>query len=194
MYAIQDKLDESLRSRDFARLREAVDNLPPSDLASLIGELPGEQQVPLFRVLPRKTAAATFAYLPLEKQEELLRSLGQEDVAAILNEMSPDDRTMLLEELPAAATRQLLLLLDELERAVALQLLGYPEDSVGRLMTPHYIAVGPDWTVQQVLDYIREYGQDSETLNLVYVVDSGGMLIDDIRMRKFLLSAPTRRV
>jgi magnesium transporter len=194
MYAIQDKLDESLRSRDFAGLREAVDNLPPSDVANLIGELPGEQQVPVFRVLPRKTAAATFEYLPLEKQEELLRSLGQEDVAAILNEMSPDDRTMLLEELPAAATRQLLSLLNEQERAVALQLLGYPEDSVGRLMTPYYIAVQPDWTVQQVLDYIRRHGQDSETLNLVYVVDNRGLLIDDIRMRRFLLSDPERRV
>jgi magnesium transporter len=194
MYDIQTRLDESLRSRDFAGLREAVDNLPPADVANLIGELPGEQQVPIFRVLPRKTAAATFEYLPLEKQEELLRSLGQEDVAAILNEMSPDDRTMLLEELPAAATRQLLSLLDEGERSVALNLLGYPEESVGRLMTPHYIAVGPDWTVQQVLDYIRRHGQDSETLNLVYVVDRRGILIDDIRMRKFLLSDPERRV
>jgi magnesium transporter len=194
MYDIQTRLDESLRSRDFVGLREAVDHLPPADVANLIGELPSEQQVPLFRVLPRETAAATFEYLPLEKQEELLRSLGQEDVAAILNEMSPDDRTMLLEELPAAATRQLLSLLDEQERAVALSLLGYPEGSVGRLMTPYYIAVGTDWTVQQVLDYIRRHGQDSETLNLVYVVDDRGNLIDDIRMRKFLLSDPGRHV
>ena len=194
MYGIQTKLNESLRSRDFAGLREAVDNLPPSDLANLISELPSEQQVPVFRVLPRKTAAATFEYLPLEKQEELLRSLGHEDVAAILNEMSPDDRTMLLEELPAAATRQLLSLLNEQERSVALKLLGYPEDSVGRLMTPNYIAVQPEWTVQHVLNYIREHGQDSETLNLVYVVDDRGVLIDDIRMRKFLLSDPIRRV
>jgi magnesium transporter len=194
MYDIQTRLDESLRSRDFAGLREAVDNLPPSDLANLISELSSEQQVPVFRVLPRKTAAATFEYLPREKQEELLRSLGQEDVAAILNEMSPDDRTMLLEELPAAAIRQLLSLLDERERSVALNLLGYPEGSVGRLMTPYYIAVYPDWTVQHVLNYIRKHGQDSETLNLIYVVDGRGILIDDIRMRKLLLSDPERRV
>jgi magnesium transporter len=194
MYGIQTKLDESFRSRDFTGLREELEKLPPADLAHLIGELQGEQQVPVFRVLPRKTAAATFEYLPREKQEELLRSLGQEDIAAILNEMSPDDRTRLLEELPAAATRQLLSLLDERERSVALKLLGYPEDSVGRLMTPYYIAIHPDWTVQRVLDYIREHGQDSETLNLIYVVDSRGLLIDDIRMRKFLLSDPGRRV
>jgi magnesium transporter len=85
-------------------------------------------------------------------------------------------------------------LLDEKERAVAIQLLGYPENSVGRFMTPEYIAVRPYWTVRRVLDYVRKYGHDKETLNLVYVVDGDGVLIDDIRMRRFLLSDPERRV
>ncbi|MCI0339501.1 MAG: magnesium transporter [Acidobacteria bacterium] len=194
MQSIRIRLEEAIRSRDFAGLREAVDNLPSSDLSNLISELPSEQQAPVFRILPRKTAATTFEYLPLEKQEELLKSLAQDDVAAILNEMSPDDRTMLLEELPATATRQLLSLLNEKERAVAAKLLGYPEGSVGRLMTPDYIAVRPHWTIRQVLDYIRVHGPDSETLNLVYVVDERGVLIDDIRMRRFLLSDPERHV
>ncbi len=82
--AILTKLEEALRARDFAGLREAVDHLPPADLANLISELPGEQQAPIFRIPPRKTAATTFEYLPLEKQEEVLKSLAQEDVAAIL--------------------------------------------------------------------------------------------------------------
>jgi magnesium transporter len=194
MQSIRTNLEEALGSRDFAGLREAVDNLPPSDLANLISELPGEQQAPVFRVLPRKTAAATFEYLPLEKQEGLLKSLAQEVVAAILNEMSPDDRTRLLEELPAAATIQLLSLLNDKERAVASRLLGYPENTVGRLMTPDYIAVRPNWSVRQVLDYVRQHGPDSETLNLIYVIDDRGMLIDDIRMRRFLLSDPDKRV
>ena len=86
-------------------------------------------------------------------------------VVAILNEMSPDDRTALLEELPSAAARQLIQLLTPEERHVAQALLGYPEGSVGRLMTPDFIAVHEDWTVQQVLDYVREHGRDSETLN-----------------------------
>src|SRR5262249_9992027 len=194
MQVIQTRLEDAIRLRDFVGLRDAVRSLPPSELADLISEAPGEQQATVFRVLPRATAAATFEYLPHDKQEELLKSLAQEEVAAILNDMSPDDRTMLLEELPAAATRQLLSLLDEKERAVALKLLGYPEDSVGRLMTPEYIAVRPDWTVRQVLDYVRTHGQDKETLNLIYVVDDGGVLIDDIRMRRVLLvgSGPRR--
>ena len=105
--------------------------------------------------------------------------------------MAPDDRTTFLEELPAEATRQLLALLTPEERAVAVPLLGYPEGSIGRLMTPHYVAVKEDWTVAQVLDYIRAHGQDSETLNVIYVVDDAGLLIDDIRIREFLLAAPT---
>jgi magnesium transporter len=194
MQSIQNQLEDAICSRDFAGLRDAVNNLPPLDLANLMSDLPGEQQAPVFRVLPRKTAAATFEYLPLEKQEELLKSLAHEEVAAILNQMADDDRTQLFEELPGAATRQLLELLTDEERTVAIKLLGYPERSVGRLMTPHYIAVRPTWSVRQVLDYIREHGRDSETLNLVYVVDDRGVLIDDIRMRKFLLADPQQRV
>jgi magnesium transporter len=102
--------------------------------------------------------------------------------------MAPDDRTMFLEELPATATRQLLSLLTPAERAVAVTLLGYPEDSIGRLMTPEYVGVREHWTVRQVLDHIREHGQDSETLNVVYVVDEHGLLIDDIRIRELLLT------
>jgi magnesium transporter len=108
--------------------------------------------------------------------------------------MAPDDRTMFLEELPAAATRQLLSLLTPEEQKVARTLLGYPEGSIGRLMTPQYIAVHENWTVQQVLDYIREHGEDSETLNVIYVVDTQGALIDDIRIRELLLAKPMLRV
>jgi magnesium transporter len=108
--------------------------------------------------------------------------------------MAPDDRTMFLEELPAPVTRQLLALLTPEERAIASTLLGYPEDSIGRLMTPAYIAVGEHWSIQQVLDFIREHGQDSETLNVIYVVDDQGRLVDDIRIRELLLTQPSSRV
>src|SRR5499425_363821 len=187
---IQTMFEDAISARDFAGLRDAVDDLPPSELAPLIQDLPIEQQTTIFRILPRRLAATTFEYLPLKEQEEMLRSLAQEEVGAILNEMSDDDRTKLLEELPAAATKQMLALLNDEERAKAVKLLGYPEGSVGRLMTPHYIAVRPHWTVQEVLDYVRKHGHDSETINMVYVVDDRGLLIDDIRIRRFLLSDP----
>src|SRR5437763_3548510 len=149
--------------------------------------MPEDEQVIIFRVLPHALAADVFEYLDIDAQQKLLRAMAHEQVVGILNEMAPDDRTALLEELPSAAARQLIQLLTPEERRVATALLGYPEDSVGRLMTPDFIAVKEDWTVQQVLDYIREHGQDSETLNVIYVVDDRGKLIDDVRMREFLL-------
>jgi len=189
-----DELAAAVRARDFSQLRDRVRNRPPADVAALLGDLGVEDQVVVFRVLPRKTAAATFEYLSLDAQETLLKAMAQEDVAGLLNNMAPDDRTMFLEELPAPVTRQLLALLTPEERTVAVALLGYPENSVGRLMTPHYVAVREEWTVQAVLDYIRTHGQDSETLNVIYVVDENGALIDDIRIREFLLTSPVNRV
>jgi magnesium transporter len=176
-----------IEARDFAALRELFREWPPADVAEVILDLPGDEQVIIFRVLPHDLAADVFEYIGIEEQHKLLRAMAHEQVVGILNEMAPDDRTALLEELPSDAARKLIRFLTPEERRVATALLGYPEDSVGRLMTPDFIAVKEDWIVQEVLDYIRAYGQDSETLNVIYVVDDHGKLIDDIRMREFLL-------
>ena len=122
-----DELAAIVRARDFTRLRDLVRNWPPGDLAAALTDLPLDEQVVVFRILPRKDAAGTFEYLSIEQQEALLKGMAQEDVAALLNDMAPDERTRFLEELPASATRQLLALLTPQERAVAVTLLGYPE-------------------------------------------------------------------
>lgn len=181
-------------ARNFGALREVFREWPPADVAEVIRDVPEDEQVIIFRVLPAALAADVFEYLGIEEQQKLLRAMAHEQVVAILNEMSPDDRTALLEELPSAAARQLIRLLTPEERHVATALLGYPEDSVGRLMTPDFIQVKEAWTVQHVLDYVREYGRDTETLNFVYVVDERGKLIDDVRMREFLLRPLTTKV
>jgi magnesium transporter len=183
-----------IEARDFAALREVFREWAPADVAEVILDLPEDEQVIIFRVLPHDLAADVFEYLDFDAQQTLLRAMAHEQVGAILNEMSPDDRTALLEELPSAAARQLIQLLTPEERRVAIALLGYPEDSVGRLMTPDFIAINEDWTVQQVLDYVREHGRDSETLNFIYVVDDRGKLIDDVRMREFLLRPLTAKI
>ena len=178
----------ALQRRDFSRIRETLIDWPALDLSNLIGNFPYEDRVLLFRCLPRLLATQTFEYLPLDKQQELLKGMASDEIAVILNAMAPDDRTGLFEELPGAATKQMLTLLSQKERAVANLLLGYPDGSVGRLMTPNYVSVQKEWSVQEVLDYIRENGQDSETLNVIYIVDERGILIDDVRMRVFLLA------
>src|SRR3982750_1739397 len=183
-----------IHARDFAALRQVFSDWPPADVAEVILDLAEDEQVIVFRVLPAALAADVFEYLDIEAQQQLLRAMAHEQVVAILNEMSPDDRTALLEEMPSAAARQLIRLLTPDERRVAQSLLGYPEVSVGRLMTPDFIAVHEDWTVKEVLDYVRENGQDSETLNVIYVVDDRGKLIDDLRIREFLLKPLATKV
>jgi magnesium transporter len=183
-----------IEARDFAGLRELFSDWPPADVAEVIVDMPEDERVIIFRVLPAALAADVFEYLEVDAQQELLRSMAREQVVAILNEMSPDDRTALLEEMPSAAARQLIRLLTPEERRVAQALLGYPEGTVGRLMTPDFVAVRDQWTVKEVLDYVREHGRDSETLNFLYVVDERGKLIDDLRIREFLLRPLTTRV
>src|SRR5437868_5998224 len=188
------EIQSLIRARDFTALRELFADWPPADVAEVILDMPEDDQVIVFRVLPAALAADVFEYLGIDAQQQLLRAMAHEQVVAILNEMSPDDRTALLEELPSAAARQLIQLLTPEERKVAQSLLGYPEGSVGRLMTPDFVAVREHWTVKEVLDYVREHGRDSETLNVIYVVDDRGKLIDDLRIREFLLKPLSTKV
>lgn len=184
---LQPEIRSLIDARNFGALRELFSEWPPADIAEVITDFSEDEQVVVFRVLPHNLAADVFEYLEVEAQQQLLRAMAHEQVVGILNEMSPDDRTALLEELPSAAARQLIRLLTPEERSIAQALLGYPEGSVGRLMTPDLIAVDAGWTVKEVLDYVRENGQDSETLNVIYVVDDRGKLLDDVRIREFLL-------
>lgn len=169
-------------------VKEILQDWSPTDIADLLNYFDEKDTVIIFRLLHTELAADTFEYLDFDKQFELLKAMGNEEVGNILNEMDPDDRTALFEELPAAAAKQLIQLLSAEERKIALNLLGYPENSVGRLMTPDYIAINQSWTIKEVLDFIRENGKNKETLDIIYVVDNKGKLLDDIKIRKFLLS------
>src|SRR5262245_50181487 len=186
-------LERAIRARDFPALHEMLKHWPPTT-ASVIETLSVEEQVIAFRLLPRDLAADVFEYLPLDAQERLLKAMATGEVAKILNDMAPDDRTALLDELPAAATRQLLNLLTPQERSIAVSLLGYPEGSIGRLMTPDYVRVRPDWAVEHALSHIRRYGHDSETLSILYVIDDRDRLIGEVPIRKVLLAAATTHV
>ena len=174
--------------KDLAALKKYVEPWLPADLAPLVAELSVEELAALFRVGSRELAVATFTYVPIDGQKKLLKMLTQEQAAALLNALPPDDRTAFLNELPLDVAMQMLAMLTPDERQVAQALLAYPEHSVGRMMTLDFVAVRPEWSVREALDYIREHGYDRETLNMVYVVDAEGHLIDDIRVRRLLLS------
>ena len=182
------EIESLIAERKLSILKEILSDWTPADIADLIVELPEQDKVIVFRVLPADLATDTFEHLEFDTQEELLKAMGNEEASSILNDMSPDDRTALLEDLPGTTAKRLIQLLSADERKIAQALLGYPENSVGRLMTPDYIAVKPDWTVAETLEYIRNNGADSETLNVIYFVDEKGKLIDDIKIREVILS------
>jgi magnesium transporter len=183
------EIESLIAERKLSLLKEILSDWSPADIADLIIDLPEQDKVIVFRVLPVDLATDTFEHLEFDTQEELLKAMGNEEAAAILNDMSPDDRTALLEELPGASAKRLIQLLSHEERKIAQTLLGYPENSVGRLMTPDYVAVKQSWTVSETLEYIRKNGEDKETLNVIYVIDEKGRLIDDIKIREIILSS-----
>ncbi|MBN9400914.1 MAG: magnesium transporter ['Candidatus Kapabacteria' thiocyanatum] len=186
---ITPEIEELIAVRDFETIREVFADWDAIDLADLISELREESRVVVFRLLPKDVASDTFSYCDFDTQQDLLHDMAKEEVASVLNEMSPDDRTQLFEDLPGNVVSELINTLSAEERSIALALLNYPEDSVGRLMTPDYVIVKKHWTVQQALDHIRNYGKDSETLNMLYVTEHG-TLIDEIHIREILLSRP----
>lgn len=175
-------------------LQEACATWLPADFAELMEGASSDEKAHLLQKLPNSVAAATFSFLPLRTQKELMQRLPAAEVGRLLDALAPDDRTALLSELPDVAVSHLLDLLSNEERRQSVQLLSYPEESVGRLMTPDYLAIKMSWTVKDVLDYIRQYGRDSETVNILYVVDDAGKLIDDLPIREFLFATSTTRV
>ena len=174
-------------------MRELLNDQNISDVAELINEHP-EYEGQIIMNMSVHRASSVFKILDLSQQKTIIQELPALKTAELLNELPADDRTSFLEELPSEVVAELIKLLNPEERKVTLSLLGYPEDSVGRLMTPDYIAVQVDWTVQEVLDHIREVGKDSETIDVIYVINDRGEFIDDMRIREILLASPDRKV
>jgi magnesium transporter len=182
-----------LQSEDIRQLHEFLDDQNISDVAALIDELP-DQETLIIANMSIHRAASTFKILDFSVQKRIIQELPPPKTAELLNELSADDRTAFLEELPSEVVKEMIKTLDPEERKITLSLLGYPESSVGRLMTPEYIAVRKDWTVKEVIEHIRVEGKNSETIDVVYVVDDRGVFIDDIRIREIILADPNKKI
>lgn len=190
---LQEQFEEVIEKDDKLEIREFLNRQNISDVCELIAEFE-EYEVDIIANLSSNRAASTFKILDFPVQKRIIQELPPIKTAELLNALPADDRTAFLEELPVEVVRELIKMLGPEERRITLALLGYPEGSVGRLMTPDYLAVNLQWTVQEVLNYIRKYGKDVETLDVLYVVTENGKLIDDVRIRDFLLSPPEKKV
>lgn len=180
--------------RRWKEIREQVEEFPVQDIAELILRLDKSQRIFLFKLLPRPRAAEVFSYLSAENQDALLQDMTDHETRELVAGLTPDDRTALFQELPAEATQRLLELLPPGAQREARALLGYPPESVGRLMTPDYIAVRPNWTVSQSLQHIRSQREKAETVNVIYVADNHGKLLDALTIRRFIVADPDTEV
>ncbi len=187
-------IPELIKEKDASRLLAVLSTLSCFEIAEMIVNKVKDDQLFVFNVLPPQLAANIFDYLPPAKQLQILKELPTLQIANILLAMNPDDRTAFLEDLPKQAVAEYIKLLPNGERALAVKLLGYPEDTVGRLMTTDYLTVKMDWTCEQALDHIRAYGHDSETISMIYVVNDENLLLDDIKIREFLFAPKSNKV
>lgn len=184
---ISDLIDQ----RKMGQVRQVLMDLYDPEISDLLLEIPPQHQVVIMRLLPRERAAEVFAHLEQDEQEKLAQILSTEQVAQIFNEMDADDRVDFLEDAPEDLAKSLLASMHPEERAETEKILEYPEESVGREMTPDYLTVRPEWTVAEALEHIRAHGRDAESFNVLYVVDDQGRLLDLIRLRRLLLASPT---
>ena len=188
-------IDFLLENKEYKKLKDKFSKIhTPREISDIWDSIKLENRIMLFRLLPTSLASDVFSKLEKTEQESILEKLNDSQLKNIMTELDPDDRTELFEELPGAITQKLLNILPQKEREEVLKLLGYPEDSVGRLMTPDYIAVKEDWNIEKCLEHIRIFGKDAETINMIYIVDKNWHLIDSISIRKFILANTDEKV
>ena len=193
-HLLKPECEELIRKKDWDSLRVAFEEVDPPDIAEILEDLPAEDSGVIFRILPRAVAGVAFEYLPLDQQTEIVQTLGSEQLKQILNDMAPDDRTRLFEELPAEVTKRALEQLSVDELRVARTLLGYPENTAGRYMTPEYLALKPSMSAAEGIDWVRSQGKGRETLNVLYILDEKSILQADLRLAKLVMAAPDAKV
>jgi magnesium transporter len=191
--SLQQQFEEVIAGNDPLAIAEFLNEQNISDVADLVYNNT-DFEAPIIANMSIHRASAVFKILDLSVQKQIVKELPPNKTAELLNDLPPDDRTDFLEELPKAAIRDLIKLLNPEELKITLAMLGYPEDSVGRLMTPDYVYVYAHNTVTEVFDTIRKFGKNSETIDVIYVIDEDGDLLDDIRIRDVILASPDKFV
>ncbi len=188
---LKDFLLDLIREEAWSDVTEEFDSLHVQDIAGLLGELTEpETRVKVFRQIPQERWVPVFSYLQPAQQEGILAELSNREGRFVLTNLLPDDRTALLQQMDPEHTERTLKLLKPEDMRLALSLLHYPEESVGRLMTPSYVAVQPEWTIAEALRHIRQEGQKGETVNTVMVLDEQERLVDVAELRRFILAEP----
>lgn len=191
--SLQALFQQLVKTGDTVAMRELLNNQNISDVAQLINDYP-DYEAGIIANMSVHRAASVFKILDVSTQKTIIHDLPPFKTAELLNELPADDRADFLEELPQAAIRDLIKMLEPEERKVTLSLLGYPDYSVGRMMTPDYVYVYAYNTVEEAFATIRRFAKNSETIDVIYVIDEKGELVDDIRIRDVIIAAPDKLI
>ena len=187
-------LEELLESRQFNRVRDMLADLNAVDIAALLEDRSDEQTLLLFRLLPKTLAAEAFAYMEHDTQERLIGVLTDRELASVMDELNMDDAADLVDEMPANVVKRVLRMTDPADRRIINQLLLYPEDSAGSVLTTEFVDLKASMTVDEALDYIRRFGPDKETIYTCYVTDADRHLEGVLTVKELLLNSGDRRV
>jgi magnesium transporter len=190
---LTEQFEQLIKETDLLQLRNFLNDQNISDVADIVNDFP-EHEAEIIGNMAIHRAVSVFKILDISTQKRIVKELPSFKTAALLNELRADDRTDFLEELPKEAIRDLIKLLNPEERKITLSLLGYPEDSVGRLMTPDYIYVNAHNTVEETFNIIRKEARNSETIDVIYIINEKGELIDDLRIRDLILASPEKKM
>ena len=187
-------LEELLESRQFNRVRDMLADMNAVDIAALLEDRSNEQTLLLFRLLPKTLAAEAFAYMEHDTQERLIGVLTDRELASVMDELNMDDAADLVDEMPANVVKRVLRMTDPADRRIINQLLLYPEDSAGSVLTTEFVDLKASMTVDEALDYIRRFGPDKETIYTCYVTDADRHLEGVLTVKELLLNSGDRRV
>jgi magnesium transporter len=191
---LKPEFEELIEAKDWVTLKELLNDMPAVDVSDLLEELDDNVAIVIFRLLKKEQAADVFAYLSSGKGGELLNKLTARQLTDVMSNLEPDERVALMEELPGELTQRMMNSMAPEDLKELKSLLGYPEESVGRLMTPRYVRIKKDWTVDRSMKHIRKYGHSAETVNVIYVVNEREKLIDDLRLNELIISDPEAKI
>jgi len=191
--SLQQQFEEVITLENKLMIQDFLNHQNISDVTDLIYDNE-EYETQIISHISIHRAASVFKILELPTQKRIIKNLPPFKTAELLNELPADDRTAFLSELPSNAVRELVKTLNPDERKITLSLLGYPENSVGRLMTPDYVYVYEHDSVEDVFNTIRRYAKSSETIDVLYVLNDKGELLDDIRIKNFIMASPEKKV
>ncbi len=191
---MDEKITELIENKRYGKLRELLSEMNPADVAMIFEEVPEKELPVIFRILPKELAAEVFVEMDTDMQQLLIEAFSDTELKEVMDELFMDDTVDIIDEMPATVAKRILRQAGPAKRKMINQLLAYPDDSAGSIMTTEYVDLKKDMTVEQAFDRIRAIGVDTETIYTCYVTDRSRHLLGIVTVKHLLLNPKDCRV